>query len=146
MRPQPYIPDSGLSVVGTATGAPPAIDLSLNESAFGVSPLAVAATQTRAERLHRYPDPASTELRAAIARMAVQGGSALTAEDLVVTTGAQEAIALGLRAVTKPGDTVAIESPTYHGFLQVLESLHLKALLLPTLSIPTNQCLKVRLE
>ena len=36
MRPEPYIPDSGLTVVGAAPA--PGIDLSLNESAFGVSP------------------------------------------------------------------------------------------------------------
>lgn len=76
--------------------------------------------------------PGRPELRAEIARLALNGGSALTADDLVVTTGAQEAISLSLRAVTKPGDTVAIETPTYHGFLQVLESLHLKALEIAT--------------
>lgn len=76
--------------------------------------------------------PGRPELRQEIARMAVAGGSALTADDLVVTTGAQEAISLALRAVCRPGDTVAIETPTYHGFLQVLESLHCKALELAT--------------
>ena len=76
--------------------------------------------------------PGRPELRREIARMAVAGGSALTADDLVVTTGAQEAISLALRAVCRPGDTVALESPTYHGFLQVLESLHVKALELAT--------------
>ncbi|MEM9555314.1 MAG: PLP-dependent aminotransferase family protein [Acidobacteriota bacterium] len=67
------------------------------------------------------------ELRREIARLAFDGGVTLTPDELVITTGAQEAIGLALRAVTKPGDTVAIESPTYPGFLRVLESLHLKA-------------------
>jgi DNA-binding transcriptional MocR family regulator len=43
-----------------------------------------------------------------------------------------EAINLCLRAVTRPGDTVALESPTYYGFLQILQSLGLKALEIPT--------------
>ena len=34
--------------------------------------------------------------------------------------------------LTRPGDTVAIESPTYYGLLQVIESLGLKALEIPT--------------
>ena len=37
-----------------------------------------------------------------------------------------------MQAVTKPGDTIAIESPSYYGLLQALESFHLKALELPT--------------
>lgn len=43
-----------------------------------------------------------------------------------------EALNLALRAVTRPGDTVALESPTYYGFLQILESLGLRALEIPT--------------
>jgi DNA-binding transcriptional MocR family regulator len=43
-----------------------------------------------------------------------------------------EAIALALSTVTRPGDTVAIESPTYFGLLRSLEALGLKALELPT--------------
>jgi DNA-binding transcriptional MocR family regulator len=43
-----------------------------------------------------------------------------------------EAINLCLRAVTKPGDLVALESPTFFGFLQVLETLGLRALEIPT--------------
>jgi DNA-binding transcriptional MocR family regulator len=43
-----------------------------------------------------------------------------------------EAINLCLRAVTKPGDLVALESPTYYGFLQILQSLGLRALEIPT--------------
>ena len=43
-----------------------------------------------------------------------------------------EAIALALSIVTRPGDTVAIESPTYFGLLHSLEAFGLKALELPT--------------
>lgn len=48
--------------------------------------------------------------------------------DGVVTAGCMEAVAMCLKAVTKPGDTVAIENPTYFGIFQVIESLGLKAL------------------
>jgi len=42
------------------------------------------------------------------------------------------AAALALKAVARPGDTIAIESPTYFGLLHVLEALGLRALELPT--------------
>jgi DNA-binding transcriptional MocR family regulator len=52
-------------------------------------------------------------------------------EEIVVTASCTEAISLCLRAVTKPGDTVAVESATYFVLLQLLESLGLKALEIP---------------
>ncbi|MEM9408146.1 MAG: PLP-dependent aminotransferase family protein [Acidobacteriota bacterium] len=76
--------------------------------------------------------PGRLDLRREIARRALEGGCVLSPDDLVITTGASEAISLSLRAVTHPGDTVAIETPTYQGFLQVLEGLHLKALEIST--------------
>jgi DNA-binding transcriptional MocR family regulator len=51
---------------------------------------------------------------------------------MVITSGCLEAFTLSLRAVCHPGDTVAIESPMYFGVLQVLESLDLRALEIPT--------------
>src|SRR5712691_2320739 len=47
-------------------------------------------------------------------------------------TRAAEALGLALKVVSRPGDTIAIESPTYFGFLQALEALDLRALELPT--------------
>jgi DNA-binding transcriptional MocR family regulator len=44
----------------------------------------------------------------------------------VVTSGCMEAVVMCLRAVTKPGDTVAVESPAYFGIYQVIENLGLK--------------------
>jgi DNA-binding transcriptional MocR family regulator len=72
------------------------------------------------------------ELRVQIARRALEAGLSLTPEDLVTTPGAQSAMYLCLRAVTEPGDTVAIETPTYYGLLEILESLHLRALEIAT--------------
>lgn len=48
------------------------------------------------------------------------------AEDIAITHGAQQAISLALRAITKPGDIVAVESPCYFGNLLLMESLGLK--------------------
>ena len=43
-----------------------------------------------------------------------------------------EALSLCLKAVTQPGDAVAIESPTYYGIFQVIESLGLKVVEIPS--------------
>lgn len=72
------------------------------------------------------------ELRAEVARRAVLAGCALAPDQIVVTNGCTEALSLALRALCRPGDTVAIESPTYFGFLQMLETLGLRALEIPT--------------
>jgi DNA-binding transcriptional MocR family regulator len=71
-------------------------------------------------------------LRQELARRALRWGQALTPDQIAVTCGCTEALALALKAVARPGDTIAIESPTYFGVLHALESLNLKALELPT--------------
>jgi DNA-binding transcriptional MocR family regulator len=71
-------------------------------------------------------------LRQEIARRASRWGQALSPEDIVITCGCTEALTLALQAVSQPGDTIAIESPTYFGLLCTLEALTLKALELPT--------------
>ncbi len=76
--------------------------------------------------------PGNEALRIQIAQRAVGMGCNITQADVVTTSGCLEAFTLSLRAVTRPGDTVAIESPIYFGVLQVLESLSLKVLEIPT--------------
>jgi DNA-binding transcriptional MocR family regulator len=71
------------------------------------------------------------ELRRQLARLAFHWGGKFSEEDVVVTAGCMEALVMCLKAVTRPGDTVAIENPTYFGILQVIESLGLKALEVP---------------
>jgi len=70
--------------------------------------------------------------RAVLARRALASGMTLAADDILVTNGCIEALNLALRAVAQAGDTIAVESPTFYGLLQVLESLGLRALEIPT--------------
>lgn len=72
------------------------------------------------------------ELRAQVARLAFNWQGTINPDEVVITSGCMEALVTCLKAVTKPGDTVAVESPTYFGILQALESLGLKALEVPT--------------
>lgn len=74
----------------------------------------------------------SEELRVQVAQHAFQYGCRLAPEDILITSGCIEAVSLGLRATCKPGDTVAIESPTYFNLLQMLEAQGLRALEIPT--------------
>jgi DNA-binding transcriptional MocR family regulator len=78
--------------------------------------------------LNRGYEPLTRE----IARRYLQAGVPLAHDELIVTTGCTEALNLTLRAVTKPGDTVAIETPAYFGFLEIIQSLNLRALEIPT--------------
>lgn len=90
---------------------------------------------TQNDPLHSsfYQSPSGSEsLRRQIARRSLDFGCSFSARDLIITCGAMEALNLCLRAVAQPGEVVAIESPTYSGVLQVIESLGMRALEIPT--------------
>jgi DNA-binding transcriptional MocR family regulator len=75
--------------------------------------------------------PGLPALRRQIARRSIEWGCALSADDIVTTVGAMEALNLCLRAVARRGDTVAIESPAYYGLLQLIEGLGIRAIEIP---------------
>jgi len=82
---------------------------------------------------HRYQFPPGLDaLRVQIARRMVNAGCNLSPADILITSGGTEAIDFSLHAVCKPGDIVAIESPSYFGTLQTLEAHGLRALEIPT--------------
>jgi DNA-binding transcriptional MocR family regulator len=72
------------------------------------------------------------ELRRQLARLLMNSGLTCGADDLIITAGGLEALNLALRTVTKPGDIVAVESPTYFGVLQAIEALGLRAVEVPS--------------
>ena len=92
---------------------------------------AVARRRPRSLTNYAVP-PGRLELRRQIARLALDWGCNLTPDDVVVTHGCMEALNLCLRAVARPGDIIALESPTYFGLLQIIESLGMRALEIPT--------------
>jgi len=67
-----------------------------------------------------------------LARRSMNYPVPIAEQDIIVSNGCMEAMELALRAVTRPGDTVAIESPTYYGALLALEVMGRKALQIPT--------------
>lgn len=94
--------------------------------------LTKAARQYRVRTANYEFSPGAPELRRQLSRRLADAGCAVHPDNLVITNGCQEALTLALRAVTSPGDVVAIESPTFYGLLQVIESLGLEALEIPT--------------
>lgn len=75
--------------------------------------------------------PGLLTLRRQIARRAVDVGVSISEHDLCTTIGATEGLSLALRAVARPGDIIAVESPAYFGVLQAIESLGMRALEIP---------------
>jgi DNA-binding transcriptional MocR family regulator len=71
--------------------------------------------------------PGSAELRRQIARRYLRFGVRVLADEIVITNGALEALSLSLQAVTKPGDAVAIERPSFYACLQAIEARGLSA-------------------
>jgi DNA-binding transcriptional MocR family regulator len=59
-------------------------------------------------------------------------GMKLKRDELVITDGCTEALSLALQTVAKHNDIVAVESPGYYLLLQMIESLGLRALEIPS--------------
>ena len=76
--------------------------------------------------------PGSLELRRQIARRYLRSGARVAPEEIVITSGALEALNLSLQILTRPGDIVAVESPTFYGCLQAIEALRLRVLEIPS--------------
>jgi DNA-binding transcriptional MocR family regulator len=76
--------------------------------------------------------PGSMELRRQIAQRYLRLGMTIGVEQIIITSGALEALNLALQTVARPGDTIAIESPTFYGCLQAAERLGLKVVEIPT--------------
>jgi DNA-binding transcriptional MocR family regulator len=76
--------------------------------------------------------PGSIELRRQIARRYLRSGVRVSPDEIVVTSGALEAMNLSLQVLTRPGDIVAIESPAFYGCLQAIEALRLRAIEIPS--------------
>jgi len=101
---------------------------------------AQALRDAAARALRRHPQLFGTAadagghpaFRAVLARHALLSRITVAPEDILVTHGCTEALNLALRAVARPGDVIAVESPTYYGLLQILESLGMRALEIPS--------------
>lgn len=96
-------------------------------------------TRILSSECRRYPKqsvsyavpPGCDKLRTQIAKRMVLAGCSLHPSQIVTTNGCSEAVMLALQAVCTPGGTVAVETPVYFNFLQIIEALGLRALEIP---------------
>ncbi|MCH9006027.1 MAG: PLP-dependent aminotransferase family protein [Proteobacteria bacterium] len=54
-------------------------------------------------------------------------GAQVEPDEICITNGGQEALLLALSAVASAGDVIAVETPTYHGMLELIDSLDMLA-------------------
>ena len=80
---------------------------------------------------YEFP-PGVESLRRQLARRAPDCGCSFTADDIIITGGALEAVNLCLQAVAKPGDVIAVETPTYFGILGAVSAQGMKIVEIPT--------------
>jgi DNA-binding transcriptional MocR family regulator len=89
----------------------------------------ILATRALKEGGTEYePLQGNIKFRRMIAVRSLAWEGRLNENDLITTNGCMNALALGLMALTKPGDTIALESPCYPGILQLAVNLGLKVL------------------
>ena len=97
---------------------------------------------TRATRsiISRHPQksmdylfpPGDLKLREQIAQQYAQTYTRLSADDIIITSGATEALSISLRTVAKRGDIIAVESPTYFAVLRMIEQMGMLAVEIET--------------
>lgn len=88
--------------------------------------------RTMARSVTSYGDPQGVfPLRRRIVDLMLERGVVTTPDEVVVTNGCQEALFLAFHCICKPGDVVAVESPTYPGALHALEAVGAKVVEVP---------------
>lgn len=125
--------NSGLVSLGRAW---PPTDLLPEKGLASAVRSALRTSSHRTSVLTYELPPGVFALREQLARRSGAWGCPLEPDDFIITVGCTEAVQLALLSTTKPGDTVAVESPTFFGILQMLAQLGLRALEIP--SHPTD--------
>ena len=94
--------------------------------------LSLGAQRIDPWRTVQYMADGSLELRQRIAQRYLRHGTSVAPDEIIITSGALEGLNLCLQVLAHPGDTVAIEAPTFYGCLHAIEALGLRALEIPT--------------
>ncbi len=77
------------------------------------------------------PTEGVSSLRQALAALMGERGVECRPDDVLVTSGSQQAIDLVTRVLVEPGDAVVVEEPTYFGALQVFRAAQARVLGVP---------------
>lgn len=82
-------------------------------------------TQLQNQPYFILPAEGDLSLRKEVSKWAAQRNFHLDYQNMMITNGCQEAILIALKSLTKPGDTILVESPCYSGHLLIAEELGL---------------------
>ena len=80
---------------------------------------------------HDHMPPGNYELRTIIANRYCLQGIPTHANDIVITSGALDALNLSLQALTKPGDFILLQETIFYGAWQAAERLGLQVITIP---------------
>ncbi len=92
----------------------------------------IEATRTLPNSGVNYDRAGSIKLKTQIAKRSLAWGGKLQADDIIPTGGSIDSISYCLLSLTNKGDTVAVESPIFFGFIRLAQSLGLNVLELPS--------------
>lgn len=112
-------PVQAVDALPTATNP---MALSLNENPYPPLPSVRSALRASIEAANRYPEYLPERLRSLIA-----GRLGLRDEQVVIGAGATGVILQVLHAVTSPGDTIVMASPTFDGYPIFAQMARLKS-------------------
>ena len=105
---EPYVPGKPLEELTREFGIHDPVKLASNENPLGPSQKVLAAIREAAADVHRYPDGASFELRAALSRKL-----SVDPEQLVFGAGADELLELLAKTLIGPGDEAVYAWPSF---------------------------------
>lgn len=100
--------------------------LSLNECPFPPLPAVRSALSTSNDAVNRYPEFLPERLRSLIA-----GHDGIGEDQVVIGVGATGVIMQVLHAVTSPGDTMVMSSPTFDGYPIFAQMARLRSVTVP---------------
>ena len=133
VRPAPDRPKAGEAMNWPRPGGGGAIDLTVNAPAAGPQGAALAETLRRIAdqpdlgRLLRYmPSPGDWRHRVAGAAWVGRIGLEVPAAQIMLSAGAQQALAIALAAIAGNRETILVEEMTYCGLLDAAALLHLR--------------------
>ena len=111
----PYDAGRPLDVIAAELGLPEIARLSANENPLGPSPHVVQVIADDARHAHLYPDGGSVALRAALGRRL-----GIAPDQIVVSNGADELLAMIAWAAFEPGDEVVVPHPSFEPYTTVV--------------------------
>ncbi|WP_394144504.1 aminotransferase-like domain-containing protein [Vibrio atypicus] len=87
--------------------------------------LASAGRKMSSQSIIQDLPPGNESLRRLIAQRYLSQGVVVSAEDIVITSGAMEALNLSVQVTTQVGEQIVIESPAFYGAIQAAKRHHL---------------------